>query len=31
MNTYTGCIIDESIKDKSILSEFTVLETRNDG
>ncbi len=31
MNTYTGCIIDESIKDKSILGEFTILETRNDG
>lgn len=31
MNTYTGCIIDESIKDKSILREFTILETKNDG
>lgn len=31
MGKFTGCIIDESIKDKSILQEFTILETKTDG
>lgn len=31
MGKFTGCIINESIKDKSILDEFTILETKTDG
>lgn len=31
MGVYTGCIIDESIKEKSILNEFRIIETQNDG
>lgn len=31
MGKFRGCIIDESIKDKSILDEFTILETKTDG
>ena len=30
MGTYTGCIIEESLKDKTILDEFNILETRED-
>lgn len=30
MGTYTGCIIEESLKDKSILDEFKILETVTD-
>ena len=30
MGTYTGCIIEESLKDKSILNEFKILETITD-
>lgn len=30
MGTYTGCIIEESLKDKTILNEFNILETRED-
>lgn len=30
MGTYTGCIIEESLKDKSILNEFKFLETNTD-
>ena len=30
MGTYTGCIIEESLKDKAILDEFNILETRED-
>ena len=30
MGTYTGCIIEESLKDKTILNEFKILETITD-
>lgn len=30
MTTYTGCIIEESLKDKAILDEFTILETKDE-
>lgn len=30
MGTYTGCIIEESLRNKSILDKFSILETRDD-
>lgn len=30
MQKYSGCIIEESLKDKSILDAFHILETRED-
>lgn len=30
MGTYTGCVIEECLKDKSILNEFIILETITD-
>lgn len=30
MSNYSGCIIEESIKDKSILDEFTIVETKDE-
>lgn len=31
MRVYSGCIIEESIKDKSVLDEFTIVETKDEG